>query len=208
MLKFFLINSRCSNKYKMSELELQEEEREVLASIYDGDNSFKQVSPTTYQYKYGEIEEKSFLLEIIWGPNYPTEPPTFNLDTFYNRNILQSIKNSVLELVTEESQQWLGCAMTYTIFEALKEKIHELLEKQSEANDPNEVTEMVQEVKISDSLDDVKKNVVKKSQLTKAQKRRQWERTDGKGEKPRGWDWVDIVKHLSQTGSKDDGAVS
>lgn len=121
---------------------------------------------------------------------------------------LQSIKNSVLELVTEESQQWLGCAMTYTIFEALKEKIHELLEKQSEANDPNEVTEMVQEVKISDSLDDVKKNVVKKSQLTKAQKRRQWERTDGKGEKPRGWDWVDIVKHLSQTGSKDDGAVS
>lgn len=43
----------------------------------------------------------------------------------------------------------------------------------------------------------------KKEQLTKSQKRRQWNRTDGKGEKPRGWDWVDIVKHLSQTGYKD-----
>jgi len=24
------------------------------------------------------------------------------------------------------------------------------------------------------------------------------------GEKPRGWNWVDIVKHLSQTGSTND----
>lgn len=42
----------------------------------------------------------------------------------------------------------------------------------------------------------------KKEHLSKAQKRKQWNKTDGKGEKPRGWDWVDIVKHLSQTGSK------
>lgn len=35
----------------MSEIEQQEEEREVLASIYDGDNNFKQLTPTTYQYK-------------------------------------------------------------------------------------------------------------------------------------------------------------
>lgn len=42
----------------------------------------------------------------------------------------------------------------------------------------------------------------KKEHLTKAQKRRQWNKADGKGEKPRGWNWVDIVKHLSQTGPK------
>lgn len=35
----------------MSETELQEEEREVLSSIYDGDDSFKQIDPTVYQYK-------------------------------------------------------------------------------------------------------------------------------------------------------------
>lgn len=31
--------------------ELQNEEREVLLSIYDGDESFKQIDPKTYQYK-------------------------------------------------------------------------------------------------------------------------------------------------------------
>lgn len=51
--------------------------------------------------------------------------------------------------------------------------------------------------------DMVSKKAPKKEQLSKAQKRRQWDRVEAKGEKPRGWDWVDIVKHLSQTGSKD-----
>lgn len=31
--------------------EMQEEEREALSSIYEGDTDFKQVNPTTYQYK-------------------------------------------------------------------------------------------------------------------------------------------------------------
>ena len=41
----------------------------------------------------------------------------------------------------------------------------------------------------------------KKEQLTKAQKRRITDRTNFKGERERGWNWVDIVRHLSQTGS-------
>uniref|UniRef100_A0A6M2DFN0 Putative rwd domain-containing protein 4 diachasma alloeum n=1 Tax=Xenopsylla cheopis TaxID=163159 RepID=A0A6M2DFN0_XENCH len=193
----------------MSEIEQQEEEREVLASIYDGDNNFKQLTPTTYQYKYGENEEpKSFLLELTWGPTYPTEAPTFNMDTFYNRNVVPSVKKAILQIVSEEAQQWLGCAMTYTLFEGLKERIPDILEKYAEVTETNEIVDMVDDIKIDDVQDDVKKSVTKKPQLTKAQKRRQWERVDGKGERPRGWDWVDIVKHLSQTGSKDDGAVS
>lgn len=35
----------------MAESEQQEEEREVLLSIYEGDPAFKQISHTTYQYK-------------------------------------------------------------------------------------------------------------------------------------------------------------
>lgn len=36
----------------MSETEaLQEEEREVLLSIYEGDECFKEISPNTFQYK-------------------------------------------------------------------------------------------------------------------------------------------------------------
>lgn len=42
----------------------------------------------------------------------------------------------------------------------------------------------------------------KKEHLSKAQKRKQWNKTDGKGERQRGWNWIDIVKHLSQTGPR------
>ena len=42
----------------------------------------------------------------------------------------------------------------------------------------------------------------KKVQLTKAQKRKMYDRMNTKGEMPRGYNWVDIIKHLSQTGHK------
>lgn len=51
-------------------------------------------------------------------------------------------------------------------------------------------------------VESASKKSVKKEQLSKAQKRKQWDRVDGKGDRPRGWNWVDVVKHLSQTGSK------
>lgn len=36
----------------MSEIqEMQDDEREALISIYEGDEAFKQVNPNTYQYK-------------------------------------------------------------------------------------------------------------------------------------------------------------
>jgi hypothetical protein len=49
---------------------------------------------------------------------------------------------------------------------------------------------------------------VKKEQLTKSQKRRMWERTDNKGNRARGWDWVDIIRHLSQTGHNDESTLT
>lgn len=39
----------------------------------------------------------------------------------------------------------------------------------------------------------------KKEQLTKAQKRRITQQTNYKGERERGWNWIDVIKHLSQT---------
>ena len=36
--------------------------------------------------------------------------------------------------------------------------------------------------------------------MTKAQKRRMWDRQNAAGERERGFNWVDVVKHLSQTG--------
>ncbi|KAJ8912905.1 hypothetical protein NQ315_017235 [Exocentrus adspersus] len=187
----------------MSEAELQEEEREVLSSIYDGDDSFKHINPSTYQYKYGEADtNKSFLLEIKWTEKYPNELPIINMDTFYNKHIVPSLKDKIVNVVTVEAEQYLGMSMTYSLFELVKEKFEEFIEQQ-----PNEINENLEVDKLNISDQEPQQEAIKKEkkeQLTKAQKRRQWNKVDSKGEKPRGWNWVDIVKHLSQTGPKDE----
>uniref|UniRef100_A0A182NNZ5 RWD domain-containing protein n=1 Tax=Anopheles dirus TaxID=7168 RepID=A0A182NNZ5_9DIPT len=196
--------------------ELQNDEREALVSIYEGDSAFKQVNSETYQYKYGEEGNKSFLLEICWTENYPNELPTFNLETFYNRNLSRSVKESINTILQEEAQQWIGCGMTYTLFECLKDKLDELLtDENCNAGDGQQMiigttnTRLEGEQTNSDSDGEDganegrdNKKEAKREQLTKAQKRKQWDRVDSKGNRQRGWNWVDIVKHLSQTGGR------
>ncbi|KZC09705.1 PREDICTED: RWD domain-containing protein 4 [Dufourea novaeangliae] len=187
----------------MSDAELQEEEREVLLSIYEGDAAFKQLTPTTFQYKYGEDNDmKSFLLEISWGPTYPSEKPTINMNTFYNKHIVQDVKDSVVKYVEAEADQWLGSAMTYTLIQYVQEHYLELISAQPDS--VGDLNSQASQLKIADEKRQTEEPTKKpkKEQLSKAQKRRQWNRADGKGERPRGWDWVDIVKHLSQTGPK------
>lgn len=176
------------------EAEQQAEEIEVLKSIYEGDDNFKQVDAKTYQYKYMD-GDKSFILEISWGLKYPTEKPSFNLEIFYNQHLLATVKENILSILNTEAEQWLGCAMTYTLFECLRERVSEILADQVE----EVVSTRVEKIVIDDQTETTKKPE-KKEQLTKAQKRRAWDKAElGKGgEKPRGWDWVDIVKHLSQ----------
>lgn len=184
----------------MSDAEQQTEEQEVLMSIYDGDPSFKQVTPTVYQYKYGEDgASRSFVLEISWGPTYPSVKPSINMETFYNRNLLPQVKEAIISHIDTEAEQYLGMPATYTIFESIKEKLDELLKEQPETLQA--VTVSMERVQIG-TTSEPDKPKEKKEQLTKAQKRRQWDKTDAKGQKARGWDWVDVVKHLCQTGSK------
>ncbi|XP_046391193.1 RWD domain-containing protein 4 [Ischnura elegans] len=188
----------------MSNLELQNEEREVLLAIYDGDPAFKDLNENKYQYKYGEEgDPKSFLLELCWGETYPADKPIINMDTFYNKHIVQEVKDHVVNTIGKEAEQLLGEAMTYTLFEWVKEHSEELLSAQPESpvTASSSLVDAVDQITISDNVE-TKAPKMKKEQLSKAQKRKQWERVDGKGEKPRGWDWVDIVKHLSQTGGK------
>ncbi|XP_056638710.1 RWD domain-containing protein 4 isoform X2 [Diorhabda sublineata] len=189
----------------MSEKELQEEEREALSSIYDGDDLFKEIDESTYQYKYGENNtNKSFVLEIKWGELYPNELPVINMDTFYNKHIVTHVKQKVVETLSNEAEQYLGMSMTYSLFEFLREKFEELINEQ-----PDEPEKMgIEKLCISETEQQGTFKKERKEQLTKAQKRRQWNRMDAKGEKPRGWNWVDIVKHLSQTGSKDEQPIS
>lgn len=111
------------------------------------------------------------------------------------------MKDKITSAVTEEGNQWLGCGMTYTLFECLKERIEELTEDQ-----PLEVVKAAADEEDTGKGDSrtESKGVQKKEQLTKAQKRRQWERSDHEGNRARGHDWVDLIKHLSQGGNKDE----
>jgi ubiquitin-protein ligase len=88
----------------MSTDELQIEEIEVLDSIYDGDELFKKLNPTTYQYMvmHPTNEHKNFLLEVAWGKTYPDEPPEINLDAFYNKHITVNVKNGIRETILNQ----------------------------------------------------------------------------------------------------------
>lgn len=187
----------------MSCEEQQQEEVEVLLSIYDGDENFKQQSNTVFQYKIGEDQtSKSFVLEISWGTTYPDELPVINVDTFYNKHLLPEVKTQIKDKLAEEAEANLGCAVTYTLFEYAKENSTELL------NDQPESLRQVSDAQTSEPRDEdlsqQTKAKEKKEQLTKAQKRKMTNRMDNKGEYPRGYDWIDVVKHLSQTGSAEE----
>lgn len=183
--------------------EQQDDEREALISIYEGDDRFKQINSTTFQYKYGENDDvKSFQLEISWHENYPTKSPDINLNLFYNRNLPAVVKSKIETILREEAEQWAGCAMTYTLFECLKDKVDDILADVTENGTVDVITDMQVDNSVGDNTNDPLggTKATKKEQLTKSQKRRLWNNADHTGTKARGWDWVDIVKHLSQTG--------
>lgn len=45
--------------------QMQDDEREALISIYEGDEAFKQVNPTTYQYKVSVNLRFSYNIHFI-----------------------------------------------------------------------------------------------------------------------------------------------
>jgi len=185
----------------MSNSELQEEEIEALSSIYDGDPNFVMESKTKFQYKFGEDgASKSFILELSWGPEYPEVLPDISTDSFYNKHVIPSVKSKISDFVKTEGEMYLGMSMTFTIFEQVKENIEDLL-----ADQPDQI-EIVNEV--SEKLEDVdlhqkKEKSPKKENLTKAQKRAMWKKGGLETEdRPRGWNWIDVIRHLSQTGGQ------
>lgn len=132
---------------------LQDEEIEVLESIYDGDPNFSTLSKTQYQYKFGEDgASKSFILDLVWGPDYPNTAPQLSLDTFYNDHVLEPVKKSIVEKCGEEAQAYLGMSMTFSLFEWVKESLDQLL--QDQPNVIQELAERVNNVQVNDDQDD------------------------------------------------------
>ena len=111
----------------MSDAEQQEEELEVLKSIYEGDENFKEISATCFQYKYGEEEDKSFIVEISWPPTYPSTLPIVNLEVFYNKMLPDTFKQTLKEKILEQVEMIGEGAMTFSVFEWLREEAEQLI---------------------------------------------------------------------------------
>jgi len=186
--------------------ELQEEELEVLKSIYEGDEAYICVSSTKHQYKYGDTENlasRSCVLEINWQAAYPNEMPDINLDLFFNNHLLPEAKKHIVQSIKEEAENFLGMSMTYSLFEYVKENFDSLFALQPEVIEL--LNDKVEKIKLDDDEEEGQGKVkVKKEQMTKNQKRRMWDKGGDESDRSRGWDWIDVVKHLHQTGGKED----
>ena len=184
---------------------LQSEESEVLKSIYEGDDAFLVLADNQFQYKVGEDgAQKSFILQLTWGQEYPNQAPEISVESFYNRHLKDAVKVEIVDKVREEAEQYLGMSMSYSLFEFAKENQECLLKNQpEEASVVNPAANT--ETASTTTSTAASKPKEKKEQLTKAQKRRMWDKGGlDTEERPRGWDWIDVIRHLSQTGSKED----
>ncbi|CAK6968650.1 RWD domain-containing protein 4 Protein FAM28A [Scomber scombrus] len=175
----------------MTTNEDQEMELEALRSIYEGDECFKELSPVSFQFRIGDLEDtKAFILDVTWPETYPETAPQLSLDAFFNNRISPETKQLILSKVEEQVEANLGEAMMYTLFEWAKENQETLMENHKP------VVSAVTLTSNSDTTTTAStgKKKERKEQLTKAQKRRIINRTDHKGELPRGWNWIDVIK--------------
>lgn len=143
-------------------------------------------------------------MEFEWGAEYPNVLPTVNLDIFFNRDVAQVVKDGVAAAVREEGDQYLGMSMTFSLIEFLKENFDRLMADQPEHTTVSQVTESLENL---DTEEEVSEKKEKKEHLTKAQKRARWKQGGlDVGDRERGWNWIDVIKHLAQTGGKPEGS--
>ena len=121
--------------------ETQEEERDVLRSIYDGDEHFKEIDACCFQYKYGNEEDKAFILEVSWPKEYPSELPIINMDTFFNKHLPSMVKDDIKSRVLEQAEELRDSPMTYSLFDWLNENSQEFIDKI-----PNEIQTKVYQI--------------------------------------------------------------
>lgn len=96
-----------------------------------------------------------------------------------------SVKQRIRDQVLEEAAVWVGSAMTYTLVEFVKDNVDQLITDEDVQKIVNEeVKENAAFALASRSKNDV---------------------VDQDAEcRPRGWNWVDVVKHLSKGGGGGD----
>ena len=105
---------------------------------------------------------------------YPEIIPNFSLELSHNNQIPPHVKANLLNELRTYAEENVGVAMTYLVVDWLKDNVDSLIPS------------------------GLKKEEVKTEQLTKRQKNKI---TNYANSNTRGRDWVDIIRHLSQTGN-------
>ncbi|VDN08633.1 unnamed protein product [Dibothriocephalus latus] len=172
----------------------RKEERTVLESIYTPEELSISPDYTVTFHLNDPGSSDSFVVNITWPKSYPFEIPSVDLDAFCNRHLPQTLKEKIINELNDLAKVNTGEPLTFTLIEHLRENAASYFE----------------EIKLARSVASAQRNSeptkersAKGPALTKSQKRRQVNRLDASGNLPRGWNWVDVVKHLRQTGSQE-----
>nr|VZI15066.1 unnamed protein product [Spirometra erinaceieuropaei] len=170
------------------------EERTVLESIYTPEELSISSDYTVTFHLNDPGSSESFVVNITWPKGYPFEPPSIDLDAFCNRHLPQTLKERIINDLNALAKLNTGEPLTFTLIEHLRENAESYFQEIREAR-------AVSCAKINS--EPTKEKTSKGPALSKSQKRRQLNRLDVSGNLPRGWNWVDVVKHLRQTGSRE-----
>eukprot|EP00210_Caulerpa_lentillifera_P006387 g6101.t1 len=128
----------------------------------------------------------------MMSPRYPDEAPVFTLTSLENTMYSSEAKRQLQQALEVESASMIGDQMVFPLTEWLKDNLPQYVEisKQELRRDETDVTRSAPA-----PVPETKQ--VSKDKMTKAQKRRFYSRFGAVDEKPRGWNWVDVISHLS-----------
>jgi len=148
-------------------------------------------------------DELALVLVFAWPKKYPAVVPELELESEQNKRIKSNDREELLKTLNQEASTMLGEPMTLTLLEIAREKLQDI-EAQAVGSLWSEVGQSEDSLKEKTVTKKAPKEV--KEKLTKSQKRRAQKHIDYTtgGERPRGWNWVDLISHLSKTGGVDD----
>uniref|UniRef100_A0A0D6R961 RWD domain-containing protein n=1 Tax=Araucaria cunninghamii TaxID=56994 RepID=A0A0D6R961_ARACU len=180
-----------------------EEEMMALESIFY--DSFSKINDHSFRLRIDPDPEVNkdegpppLFLEISLPDGYPQAIPQFDLSNLNNTNYSEPAKKAILQGLHDQASSQTGENMCYNLAEWLKDKLPEFFALK---NVPAFMAHVGSSEDVSNQPNTKNSASAKKDEkdkMTKAQKRRYFDRFGAGGDKPRGWDWVSIVSHLSQ----------
>ena len=137
------------------------------------------------------------MIQITWPKDYPeSENAIVDLDSFFNSHIKAEEKKTMIQMIVDQFEDWAGMAMTFNIINHVTDNLEDFKEViKNESVIEREEKEVI-------VLQKQEKEAVSSTKgMTKGQKRRFYDRFGNidVDDKPRGWNWVDVIGHLNKT---------